>query len=228
MLKDDATGVSAATFLGRTSRGDGMRLLTSANAGVALGDGFLNVTMEVARQEVTNRAGAAPTCFGPDPSYGPCADGGKVIPLQRNGEPDYRGAGFMANAAVPIGETAEFYAFGGYSGREAVSDGLYRKADWVPRSVSYVYPDGFFPSRNRILRPLGPWRLARRHGRLVSRSQPRLWHGPFPCRSREFDHRLRSQNSSRQSGSRGCVRSPPTPDQRNTSRRDDKRSPGGH
>ena len=145
VLRDDASGVSAATFLGRTSRGDGMRLITSANGGVRLGDGFLNITMEAARQEVTNRAGAAPTCFGPDPSYGPCADGGKVIRLQRNGEPDYRGAGFMANAAVPLGESAEFCAFGGYSGREAVSDGLYRKADWVPRSVSYVYPDGFFP-----------------------------------------------------------------------------------
>ncbi|MYH10480.1 MAG: TonB-dependent receptor plug domain-containing protein [Gemmatimonadales bacterium] len=145
VLKDDASGVSAATFLGRTSRGDGMRLFTSANAGVPLGDGFFNITMEVARQEVTNRAGVAPTCFGPDPSYGPCADGGKVIQLQRNGEPDYRGAAFMANAAVPVGESAELYAFGGYSAREAVSDGLYRKADWVPRSVSYVYPDGFFP-----------------------------------------------------------------------------------
>ncbi|WP_420449953.1 TonB-dependent receptor plug domain-containing protein [Candidatus Palauibacter sp.] len=145
VLKDDASGVSAATYLGRTSRGDGMRLFTSANAGVPLGDGFFNITMEIARQEVTNRAGAAPTCFGPDPSYGPCADGGKLIQLQRNGEPDYKGAGFMANAAIPLGESAEFYAFGGYSGREAVSDGLYRKADWVPRSVSYVYPDGFFP-----------------------------------------------------------------------------------
>ena len=145
VLKDDAGGISAATFLGRTSRGDGMRLITSANAGVPLGEGFLNVTLEAARQEVTNRAGAAPTCFGPDPSYGPCADGGKVIRLQRNGEPDYKGAGFVANAAIPFGESAEFYAFGGYSGREAVSDGLYRKADWVPRSVSYVHPDGFFP-----------------------------------------------------------------------------------
>ena len=145
VLKDDPSGLSATTLLGQTSRGDGMRLLTSANAGVPLGDGFLNLTMEVGRQEVTNRAGAAPTCFGPDPSYGPCADGGKVIQLQRNGEPDYRGAGFMANAAIPLGEAAEFYAFGGYSAREAVSDGLYRKADWVPRSVSYVYPDGFFP-----------------------------------------------------------------------------------
>ena len=145
VLKDDAGGVSAATYLGQTSRGDGMRLFTSANAGVPLGGGFFNITMEVARQEVTNRAGEAPTCFGPNPSYSPCADGGKVIQLQRNGEPDYRGAAFMANAAVPVGESAEFYAFGGYSGREAVSDGLYRKADWVPRSVSYVYPDGFFP-----------------------------------------------------------------------------------
>ena len=167
VLKDDASGVNAATFLGRTSRGDGMRLITSANAGVPLGGGFLNVTGEVARQEVTNRAGAAPTCFGPDPSYGPCADGGKVIRLQRNGEPDYKGASFMANAAIPVGESAEFYAFGGYSGREAVSDGLYRKADWVPRSVSYVYPDGFFPIEESDLTdksavaglrgPMGEW-----------------------------------------------------------------------
>ena len=147
VLRDDASGVSAATFLGRTSRGDGMRLITSANGGVRLGDGFLNITMEAARQEVTNRAGAAPTCFGPDPSYGPCADGGKVIRLQRNGEPDYRGAGFIVNAAVPLGESAEFYAFGGYSGREAVSDGLYRKADWVPRSVQLRLTGRSLPDR---------------------------------------------------------------------------------
>ena len=51
----------------------------------------------------------------------------------------------MFNAALPVGESAELYAFGGYSDREAVADGLYRKADWVPRTVSYVYPDGFFP-----------------------------------------------------------------------------------
>ena len=145
VLKDDAGGVSAATYLGRTSRGDGLRLLTSANAGVPLGRGFLNITIEAARQEVTNRAGDAPTCFGSSASYGPCTDGGKVIQLQRNGEPDYKGAGFMANAVLLVGESAELYAFGGYSERDAVSDGLYRKADWVPRTVSYVYPDGFFP-----------------------------------------------------------------------------------
>ena len=145
VLKDDDGGVSASTYLGRTSRGDGLRFLTSANAGVPLGRGFLNVTIEAARQEVTNRAGVAPTCFGPSASYGPCAEGGKVIRLQRNGEPDYKGAGFMANAVLPLGESVELYAFGGYSEREAVSDGLYRKADWVPRTVSYVYPDGFFP-----------------------------------------------------------------------------------
>ena len=151
VLKDDASGVNATTYLGRTSRGDGMRLLTSANAGVPLGRGFLNLTVEAARQEVTNRAGAAPTCFGPSESYGPCAGGGKVIPLQRNGEPDYRGAGLMLNAAIPVGESGEFYAFGGYSDREAVSDGLYRKADWVPRTVSHVYPDGFFPLEESAL-----------------------------------------------------------------------------
>ena len=145
VLKDDAGGVTASSYLGQTSRGDGTRLLTSANAGVPFAGGFLNLTVEVARQEVTNRSGRAPTCFGPNPDYIPCANGGKVIQLQRNGEPDYESASFMANAAIPLGESWEFYAFGGYSGREAVSDGLYRKADWVPRNVSYVHPDGFFP-----------------------------------------------------------------------------------
>ncbi|MDE2655740.1 MAG: TonB-dependent receptor [Gemmatimonadota bacterium] len=145
VLKDDAGGVSARSYLGRTSRGDGARLLTSANAGVPLGGGFLNLTVEVAQQEVANRASEAPTCFGPNPDYAPCANGGKVIRLQRNGEPDYESAALMLNALLPAGESFEFYAFGGYSDRTAVSDGLYRKADWVPRNVSYVYPDGFFP-----------------------------------------------------------------------------------
>ena len=145
VLRDDASGVNAQTYVGRTSRGDGLRLLTSANAGLPLGRGFLNLTIEAARQEVTNRAGAAPTCFGASASYSPCVEGGKVIPLQRNGDPDYKGSGFMFNGALPVGESAELYAFGGYAGREAVSDGLYRKADWVPRTVSYVYPDGFLP-----------------------------------------------------------------------------------
>ena len=145
VLKDHADGVRASSYLGRTSRGDGERLLTSANAGVPFAGGFLNLTVEVARQGVANRASEAPTCFGPNPDYAPCADGGKRILLQRNGEPDYESAAFFGNAAIPVGESGELYAFGGYSAREAVSDGLYRKADWVPRTVSYVYPDGFFP-----------------------------------------------------------------------------------
>ena len=145
VLKDHADGVRSSSYLGRTSRGDGARLLTSANAGVPFAGGFLNLTVEVARQGAANRASEAPTCFGPNPDYAPCADGGKRILLQRNGEPDYESAAFFGNASVPVGESGELYAFGGYSGREAVSDGLYRKADWVPRTVSHVYPDGFFP-----------------------------------------------------------------------------------
>ncbi len=145
VLKDDAGGVTASSYLGRTSRGDGDRLLTSVNTGVPFAGGFVNLTVEVAKQGAANRAGEAPTCFVPSTDYTPCQAGGKKILLQRNGEPDYEGAAFFANAAIPVGESGEFYAFGGYSEREAVSDGLYRKADWVPRTVSHVYPDGFFP-----------------------------------------------------------------------------------
>lgn len=153
VLRDDGAGSSWSTYLGRTSFGDGERLLTSGNVGLALGGrgGFLNFTGEYSRQMPSQRAGEAPTCFGPNPGYAPCADGGKVTHLQRNGEPDYEGGAIVANAALPLGETAELFAFGGFSRRGAVSDGLYRKADWVPRNVSHVYADGFFPTEESDL-----------------------------------------------------------------------------
>ena len=145
VLKDDPEGVHATAYVGRTSRGDGQRLLTSANAGIPLGSGFANLTVEYGRQAETVRAGLAPTCFGPSDDYAPCAGGGQTLQLQRYGEPDYEGGGFMLNGAVPLGESAEFYGFGGLTRRDAISDGLYRKADWVPRNVSYVHPNGFLP-----------------------------------------------------------------------------------
>ena len=145
VLKDDPEGVRASTYVGRTSRDDGQRLLTSANAGIPLGRGFANLTVEYGRQAETVRAGLAPTCFGPSDDYAPCAGGGQNLQLQRYGEPDYEGGGFMLNGVLPLGESAEFYGFGGLTRRDAVSDGLYRKADWVPRNVSYVHPNGFQP-----------------------------------------------------------------------------------
>ena len=152
VLKDADDGMTASSYLGRSSWGDGTRGVASGNAGVPLGDGgFLNVTLEVARQGATTRASEAPTCFGADPNYAPCYGGGKVAQLQRIGEPDYEGASLMLNSAIKTGESGEFYVFGGYAGRRAVSDGLYRKADWVPRTVSYVYPDGFFPMEHSQL-----------------------------------------------------------------------------
>ena len=152
VLKDADAGLAASSYLGRTSWGDGTRGVVSANAGVPLGDGgFLNATLEVAKQGATTRAGTAPTCFGADPGYAPCSDGGRVEQLQRIGEPDYEGASLMLNSALSVGESGEFYLFGGYAGRRAVSDGLYRKADWVPRNVSYVHPDGFFPKEQSQL-----------------------------------------------------------------------------
>ena len=204
VLKDHADGVSSSSHLGRTSRGDGARLLTSANAGVPFADGFLNLTVEVARQGAANRAGEAPTCFGANPDYAPCADGGKTILLQRNGEPDYESAAFFGNAAIPVGESGEIYAFGGYSDREAVSDGLYRKADWVPRTVSHVYPDGFFPLEESEMDDGSAVAGVRgRSGRLVGRPEPRPRAGALRLRRRELDQSgVRGRVPGRQSGCR--------------------------
>ena len=103
VLRDAAAGSRWSTYLGRTSCGDGDRLLTSGNVGLGRGvhGGVLNFTGEYSRQTASQRGGEASTCFGPNPAYPPCADGGKVMYLSRNGEPDYEGGAVMANAALP-------------------------------------------------------------------------------------------------------------------------------
>ena len=155
-LRDRADGGEIAVH-GGSGDGSGSRLGASFNGGVTLGDdGFLNITAEWYREDPLQRNGGN---GGLDPDY--------QDELIVHSSPDNDSAFLFLNAAVPTGDAAQFYAFGGLSRREGLASGAYRfrynywdglqsgNDTWdfvVPNFINFhernthpVYPNGFLP-----------------------------------------------------------------------------------
>ena len=134
VLKSQTSETQLSSTIGTTSEGDGDLISASANRGFAFGDGgYLNLSLEGRRRGETNRAG--PDSLRVDPP--------RVT--QRIGDSLARDAYLWWNAALPLAEGSELYAFGGVSRRTGDSAGFFRsKGDG--RTVPAVYPNGFLPN----------------------------------------------------------------------------------
>ena len=162
----ESPGFSMDTSWGQTYAGDGDVFTHSMHHGFAFGDGgFLNLTFDTRHRDRTNRAGLSAqrqypliSC-GPDQPYalvngsgspGSCFDPREYGFRRKNfriGDADSEQYGAFYNAGVPVGDTATFYSFGGYSVRDNNSAGFYRRAN-QNRTVLELYPDGFLPEIN--------------------------------------------------------------------------------
>jgi iron complex outermembrane receptor protein len=115
--------------------------------GIGRGKGSITVAAEFRRHDRTNRASFDPRdqIIAGDAGTNPVSQ-----PNHRWGDPDTRDAMTAVNASVPLdaAETRFFYAFGGYSRREANSAGFYRRSMDV-RNWPEIYPLGFLP----VIRP---------------------------------------------------------------------------
>ena len=155
-LRDRSDG-GEFTLQGGSGGGSGSRLGAAFNGGVPLGgDGFLNVTAQWFEEDPLRRNGGN---GGLDPNY--------QDQLIVDSSPGNDNAFVFLNAAVPAGDDAELYAFGGLSRREGRGSGAYRFAynywdglrsgdeTWdfvVPNFINFhernthpVYPNGFLP-----------------------------------------------------------------------------------
>ena len=153
----DTTGGEVTLHGGRAGDAGGGQLGLTFNGGVALaGDGFLNVTLEWYDTDAIERNGGN---GGLDPRY--------QDELITDSSPAHSGRLLFFNAALPVGDAAELYAFGGLSSREGRSSGAYRfrygywdgvrtgDETWdfvLPNFVTFhernthpVYPNGFLP-----------------------------------------------------------------------------------
>ncbi len=131
VLRDFVDGYSLSARIGQTYDSDGEQYQVSANAGFSLGEGgHVNFTAEYRNGEPTNRADVSRQL-------------GDV--RFQIGDADTEASMFWVNSALPLGESAELYAFGGYSENVAVGAGFYRFANNPARAVPQAFPEGFLP-----------------------------------------------------------------------------------
>ena len=150
-------GLSTGSFVGNTCTpaglncqegekidfSDGELFDAGGSWGLAFGKGSVTLSAEYRHHNRTNRAS-----FDPRDQV-VAGDAGKnsvAQPNHRWGDPDTRDFMTLVNAQMPLTakQTSFFYAFGGYSRREANSAGFYRRALDV-RNWPQIYPLGFLP-----------------------------------------------------------------------------------
>lgn len=131
VLKDSAEGGSASAQAGQTYAGDGENYQFSGNLGFGFGDDtYFNLTAEYRNGEPTNRADISQQL-------------GDV--RFQIGDPDSEAVLLFLNGGTKLGDSAEFYFFGGWSENRALGAGFYRFPNNPARAIPQVFPEGFLP-----------------------------------------------------------------------------------
>ena len=122
---------------------DGQTSFASAQVGSGIGDGgFFRVGVELKNREATNRAG-----FDQIPFFEEQTPDNLALAGQRNyhlGDGASKAFNAWLNTEVPVGENAEFYAFGTYHQGDTRGANYFRYPDGVA-NWKEVYPDGYRP-----------------------------------------------------------------------------------
>ncbi|QQN74258.1 TonB-dependent siderophore receptor [Croceicoccus sp. YJ47] len=133
-LRQDADGIELNARYGQSYEGDGEDIQISGNIGLALGEGFLNISGEYVDQSLFNRAidrpdSAALRELGIDVPF----------PPTRYGQPEQDAYRVVVNSAVPFGDMNELYFFGNYGYADSEVDFNYRRpvAVTVPGAVPF-------------------------------------------------------------------------------------------
>lgn len=142
ILRADANRSISGAF-GQTSEGDGRVTQVHTNYGVGLANnGFLHFSAEFRDRDSTNRArpDRTPQCTTGTFTVPNCVEGTR---MSWQGDASTRDWGAFLNSSLPLGG-ADLYAFGGYTEREGLAAGFFRRA-FDDRTVRAIYPNGFLP-----------------------------------------------------------------------------------
>jgi iron complex outermembrane receptor protein len=143
VLRADANR-SISGSIGQTSEGDGRVTQVQTNYGVGFANnGFVHFSAEWRDRDSTNRArpDVTPQCTSGSYTVPNCVEGSR---LSWQGDAGTRDWSAFANTSLPFGSGMELYAFGGYSKREGIAAGFFRRA-FDDRTVRGIYPNGFLP-----------------------------------------------------------------------------------
>jgi iron complex outermembrane receptor protein len=136
---------------GSATYDDGRVVQVGANYGRAImGNGFIHLTGEFRDRERTNRSrvDVSTQCIANDTRCSNLPAGTDIydedLRQSWSGDSESRDFGFFLNSEIPLAAGPRAYAFGGFSIRDGLAAGFFRRSS-DDRTVRAIYPNGFLP-----------------------------------------------------------------------------------
>ncbi|RMH17641.1 MAG: TonB-dependent receptor [Acidobacteria bacterium] len=159
VLKEQVDVTQIELQAGQTYESDGEVVNASINRGWRIGErGFFNLTADYRDRDPTNRAGRDPRRifnFLEQQLFQPELTSGTLDPREqtydrlnhRYGDARSENAGLFFNSAIPVGESDQFYFFGGFTMRDGESAG-FNRLPRQSRTNIFIHPEGHLPLIN--------------------------------------------------------------------------------
>lgn len=169
VLKKNNRGTTLFGHVGQQYAGDGGQRQIGLTQGFKLGtNGFLTISGDLRHRDPTNRAGdyqgnvyrALPGNYTPAQFDSVIAIDNQLV--QQNGfsrknnmyigNSKLDNGGFVVNAGIPIGSRLQVFATGSANWRDGKAAGFYRYPYQTSQVIADLYPNGFLPFINSIIR----------------------------------------------------------------------------
>src|SRR5688572_1698105 len=158
VLKKNTTGTTVYTHWGKQYEGDGQVLQVGLNKGMNLGKrgGYLNFSGDVRHRDPTNRSGDyTGTVYTNDVSLDEQRIAQRQFSRKDNmhiGNSKIGNYGALVNMGYPFTKNLQFLLTAGYNYREGKAAGFYRYPKQTSQVITELYPDGFLPEINSMIR----------------------------------------------------------------------------
>src|SRR6186713_98029 len=158
VLKKNVTGTTLYTHFGRQYEGDGAVQQLGINTGMNLGKkgGYLNISGDIRHRDPTNHAGDyTGTVYTNDVPLDEQVIAQRGFSRKKNmhiGNSEVSNYGALVNMGYPFKENLQLLLTAGYNYRDGKAAGFYRYPKQTSQVITELYPDGFLPEINSIIR----------------------------------------------------------------------------
>src|SRR6187455_933308 len=158
VLKKNVTGTTVYTHFGKQYEGDGAVKQLGINHGMTLGKkgGYFNISGDIRHRDATNRSGDyTGTVYTNDVPLDEQIISQRGFSRKNNmhiGNSEIDNYGAMVNMGYPFSKNLQLLLMAGYNYRDGQAAGFYRYPKQTTQVITELYPDGFLPEINSIIR----------------------------------------------------------------------------
>ncbi len=158
VLKKNNTGTTLYTHWGKQYEGDGVVQQIGINKGMSLGKkgGYFNISGDIRHRDPTNHSGDyTGTVYTSNVALDEQLIAQRGFSRKDNmhiGNSEIRNYGALVNMGYPFKKNLQFLLTAGYNYRDGKAAGFYRYPKQTTQEIAELYPDGFLPEINSIIK----------------------------------------------------------------------------